>query len=25
MSGDHHLVGEQLNESLMGTAQIVFS
>ena len=23
-TGDHHLVGEQLNESLMGTAQIVF-
>jgi len=23
-SGDHHLVSEQLNESLMGTAQIVF-
>ena len=23
-TGDHHLVGEQLSESLMGTAQIVF-
>jgi len=24
MSGDHHLVGEQLNESLAATAQIIF-
>jgi len=24
LSGDQHLVGEQLGESLMGTAQIVF-